>query len=91
MANIMDGSLAAAFLLACATASFSPGPNNLMVMTSSAKFGLTATVPHGVGIMVGFPIMVFVVGFGLSGVFEAYPWINTVMRYGAALYFVCMA
>tara|TARA_R100000365_G_C2737286_1_gene66405 strand:- start:115 stop:717 length:603 start_codon:yes stop_codon:yes gene_type:complete len=89
--DMLNGSLVAAFFLACATASFSPGPNNLMVMTSSAKFGLAATVPHGVGIMVGFPVMVFVVGFGLAGVFEAYPWINTAMRYGAALYFVWMA
>lgn len=86
-----NGSLVAAFILAAASSYFSPGPNNLMLMTSSAKFGIAATVPHAAGIVFGFPLMVFVVGLGLGEVFTAYPWISTVMRYGAAIYFLWMA
>lgn len=86
-----SSSLVAAFLLAAITSYFSPGPNNLMLMTSSAKFGMAATLPHAMGIVMGFPLMVFVVGLGLGEVFAAYPAINTVMRYGAAAYFLWMA
>ncbi|WMT85757.1 LysE family translocator [Pelagibacterium sp. 26DY04] len=88
---MLDGSLVAAFVLAAASSYFSPGPNNLMLMTSSAKFGIGATVPHAAGIVFGFPLMVFVVGLGLGEIFTAYPWVNTIMRYGAAIYFLWMA
>lgn len=88
---MFNSSLVAAFLLAGVSSFFSPGPNNLMLMTSSAKFGLARTVPHAMGICVGFPVMVFVVGLGLGEVFTAYPVINQVMRYGAAAYFLWMA
>tara|TARA_A100001391_G_scaffold92577_2_gene61192 strand:- start:9379 stop:9975 length:597 start_codon:yes stop_codon:yes gene_type:complete len=91
MSTSMTSTLLAAFLLAGATSSFSPGPNNLMVMTSSAKFGLGPTVPHCIGITLGFPLMVFIVGLGLGELFVAYPAISTVMRYGAAAYFLWMA
>lgn len=88
---MLSGSLFAAFLLASVTSAFTPGPNNLMLMTSSAKFGLAETVPHALGIVIGFPVMVFIVGLGLGEAFIAYPLLNTLMRYGAAVYFVWMA
>ncbi|GGA47419.1 LysE family translocator [Pelagibacterium lentulum] len=87
----MNTALVTAFLLAAVSAFFSPGPNNLMLMTSSAKFGLGRTVPHAMGIIFGFPLMVFVVGLGLGELFVAYPQINIVMRYLAAAYFLWMA
>lgn len=80
-----------AFFFAAVSSYFSPGPNNLMLMTSSAKFGLVRTVPHAVGIVIGFPVMVFLVGLGLGELFTAYPAINAVMRYLAAAYFLWMA
>lgn len=88
---MLSGSLFAAFLVASITSSMTPGPNNLMLMTSSAKFGLAGTVPHAIGITIGFPVMVFIVGLGLGELFVAHPWLNTAMRYGAAAYFVWMA
>lgn len=88
---MLNTSLIAAFALAAITSSFSPGPNNLMLMTSSAKFGLAATLPHAAGIVLGFPVMVLIVGLGLGELFTAYPAISTAMRYGAALYFLWMA
>ncbi len=87
----MDLSVVAGFLLLAVPAYFTPGPNNLMLMTSSAKFGLGATVPHAIGIVIGFPFMVFAVGLGLGEIFTAYPQIKLVMKYAAALYFLWMA
>lgn len=87
----MDFTLALAFLAAAVPAFFTPGPNNLMLMASSAKFGVRRTVPHMLGIAVGFPLMVFCVGLGLSEVFTAAPWLKLVLKWAAAAYFVWMA
>lgn len=88
---VFNSSLAVAFFFAAVSSYFSPGPNNIMLMTSSAKFGLSRTLPHASGIVLGFPVMVFIVGLGLGELFTAYPVINQVMRYGAAAYFLWMA
>jgi len=87
----MDFSVIASFLLLAVPAFFTPGPNNLMLMTSSAKFGIGPTVPHATGILLGFPLMVFAVGLGLGEIFTAYPLIQRLLKYAAAAYFVWMA
>ncbi|WP_127143301.1 LysE family translocator [Pelagibacterium montanilacus] len=86
-----DSSLLIAFLFAASAGFFSPGPNNLMLMTSSAKFGLWRTLPHAIGIVLGFPLMVFVVGLGLGEIFTRYPQINLALRVVSAAYFLWMA
>ena len=87
----MDSLPVLAFLTAAIPTFFSPGPNNLMLMASGAKFGLKRTIPHLLGIVVGFPLMVFVVGLGLGEVFAQFPQIKQVMRWLAAAYFAWMA
>jgi threonine/homoserine/homoserine lactone efflux protein len=47
-----------------------PGPNNLMLMASGANFGFRRTVPHMMGIGIGFPSMVLLVGVGVMQVFD---------------------
>lgn len=87
----MDTALPLAFLAAAIPTFFTPGPNNLMLMASSAKFGLGRTVPHMLGICVGFPLMVFVIGLGLGEIFTQYPWLKAVLKYVAAANFVWLA
>lgn len=87
----MNTALLAAFLAAAVPTFFTPGPNNLMLMASSAKFGLRRTLPHMLGILFGFPLMVFVVGLGLGEVFTQYPLLKTVLKYAAAAYFLWLA
>nr|WP_321443935.1 LysE family translocator [uncultured Cohaesibacter sp.] len=55
------------------SASITPGPNNLMLMSSGANFGLTRTLPHLAGIACGFAFMTALIGVALMGVLEAYP------------------
>lgn len=87
----MNMTLIIGFLLLAVPAFFTPGPNNLMLMTSSAKFGLKRTIPHAIGISIGFPFMVFAIGLGLGEIFTLYPIIKTILKYVAALYFLWMA
>lgn len=87
----MDATLIAGFLLLAVPAYFTPGPNNLMLMSSAAKFGLGRTVPHALGIIFGFPFMVFAIGLGLGEVFTLFPVVKTVLKYAAVAYFLWMA
>lgn len=87
----MNTTLVFGFLLLAMPAYFTPGPNNLMLMASGARFGVQRTIPHGLGIVFGFPLMVFAVGFGLGAVFTAFPIVKTVLKYLAAAYFLWMA
>ena len=58
-----------------------PGPNNIMVATSGANFGIRATLPHVFGIRVGLLVMMVLVALGLGEMFKIYPSIHQIMRY----------
>ncbi|MBI4920586.1 MAG: LysE family translocator [Devosia nanyangense] len=87
----MDATLFAAFIAVAIPAFFTPGPNNLMLMASGAKFGFGRTIPHGLGVSIGFALMVVVIGLGLGEVFEALPWLKTALKVVAAIYLLYLA
>jgi threonine/homoserine/homoserine lactone efflux protein len=60
--------------------SISPGPNNLMLMASGANFGIRRSLPHMMGVGIGFVVMVILVGTGLVQAFDAYPVSYTVLK-----------
>lgn len=68
-----------------------PGPNNMMVLTSGLNFGFRRTVPHMLGIALGFGVMNTLVGLGLGQVFERFPVVYTVMKIAGALYLLWLA
>jgi threonine/homoserine/homoserine lactone efflux protein len=57
-----------------------PGPNNIMLMTSGVNFGIKPSLPHLAGICLGFPCMVLAIGMGLSSVFQAYPVLHLIIK-----------
>jgi threonine/homoserine/homoserine lactone efflux protein len=71
--------------------SVTPGPNNVMITASGANFGFGRSVPHILGIVAGFMIMIVAVGLGLGQVFERLPVLHEVLRYGGALYLLYLA
>ena len=75
-----------ALLTLALIAAWTPGPNNLMLASSGANFGLRRTLPHICGVAFGFPIMIFVVATGLGAIIAASAALQEVMRWaGAAL------
>ena len=70
---------------------FSPGPNNLMLLSSGMNFGWRKSVPHILGIAIGFPVMIFGVGMGITQIFEAYPVSLVVMKVLSAAYLIYLA
>ncbi len=71
--------------------SVTPGPNNIMLTASGANFGFRRTIPHMLGIAIGFMIMVAAIGLGLSEIFERFPVIHRLLRYGGAAYLLYLA
>lgn len=69
----MDHELLTGLAIFALVSSITPGPNNLMLMASGANFGFRRTLPHMLGVALGFALMVILVGIGLVGLFDAYP------------------
>lgn len=65
---------------------FTPGPNNIMLLTSGANVGFVRTLPHIAGIMCGFSFMVIIVGIGLGSIFELYPKLQEVLKWACLSY-----
>ena len=68
-----------------------PGPNNIMLITSGLTFGYKDTVPHILGIVLGFTVMVVLVGLGMGMVFQRFPWFLSLLKVVGMLYLCWMA
>lgn len=87
---MMLDTLPALVLFALVT-SVTPGPNNLMLMASGANFGFRRTVPHMLGVSLGFAMMTFLVGAGLTGLFQTYPVAVTALEVVSVAYMLWLA
>jgi len=61
----------AGFIVFSFVVSATPGPNNMMVMASGARYGMRRTLPHVLGVALGFPAMLALIGAGLGGLILA--------------------
>jgi len=82
--------LVALFAFAFVTV-ITPGPNNLMLMASGANFGFRRTVPHMLGIGLGFPSMLFLVGIGVMQVFDMWAPSYVVLKVLSVFYLLYLA
>ncbi|MTH79528.1 LysE family translocator [Paracoccus aestuariivivens] len=71
--------------------SVTPGPNNLMLMASGANFGLRRTMPHMLGVALGFGAMVAILGLGIDRIITANPVIAQVMKWVSLTYVLWLA
>jgi threonine/homoserine/homoserine lactone efflux protein len=79
------------FVLFSVAMLFTPGPNNIMLMTSGLNYGIRRTLPHVFGVSIGFAFMVAVVGVGIGKLFEIYPLLYTAIKYAGVLYLAWLA
>lgn len=87
MANLSLGPLA----LFTFVASITPGPNNLLLMRSGARFGVRRSVPHLVGIQLGFQGVLLLSWLGAGTVLLAAPPAFTALRWACFAYLVWLA
>ena len=71
--------------------SLTPGPNNIMLLSSGLTFGYKRTIPHILGVVIGFPLMTIFVGLGLGEFFKAYPFAFTILKTIGILYLLWLA
>ncbi|MCA1407949.1 LysE family translocator [Ensifer sp. IC3342] len=82
--------LLALFLFAFTT-SITPGPNNMMLFASGVNFGFARTIPHMLGIGVGFFVLLLAVGLGLGALLHSVPLVYTTLKFAGGAYLVWIA
>jgi threonine/homoserine/homoserine lactone efflux protein len=87
----MSNQLLFAFVVFAIVMFITPGPNNIMVLSSGLTHGFRRTVPHIAGITIGFAFMIAAVGLGFGTVFVAFPVLQTILKYAGAAYLVYLA
>ncbi|NQD97037.1 LysE family translocator, partial [Pseudomonas sp. CrR25] len=78
----------AAFALA---ASISPGPVNLVALSSGARYGLRASLRHVTGATLGFILLLLAMGLGLQQVLSQWPALGGLIRWSGVAFLLYMA
>jgi threonine/homoserine/homoserine lactone efflux protein len=81
----------AALLVYAFVTSITPGPNNLMLLTSGVNFGFRRSIPHMFGIGIGFVVLLLAVGFGLGAVLTAFPSMHTGLKIAGGVYLLYLS
>tara|TARA_B100001173_G_scaffold159425_1_gene137913 strand:+ start:783 stop:1373 length:591 start_codon:yes stop_codon:yes gene_type:complete len=75
-----------AFVTSC-----SPGPNNIVASYSGFNFGITKTIPHMLGVIFGFTILVTITNFGLINIFQKFDFIQELLKYSGSVFLIYLA
>ena len=70
---------------------YTPGPNNIVASYSGFNFGITKTIPHILGVTLGFTSLVFFLTVGLINVFKLFPIIQEIIKYLGTLFLLYLA
>ncbi|PIK13978.1 LysE family translocator [Halobacteriovorax sp. JY17] len=71
--------------------SITPGPNNIMLMSSGTNFGIKKSIPHMLGVSIGFALMIILVGSGLMELFTLYPVAQKILKIVSIIYLVYLS
>ena len=69
----------------------SPGPNNIVASYSGFNFGITKTIPHMLGVILGFTLMVSILNFGLINIFKLYPLLQEILKISGSVFLIYLA
>jgi threonine/homoserine/homoserine lactone efflux protein len=70
---------------------FTPGPNNVLLAASGVNFGFMRTMPHILGVTVGFDVLLIAGAIGVGLLFAAIPQLQLVLKIGGAIYMLYLA
>ncbi len=79
------------FLAYAATTSITPGPNNIMSMSSASRLGLRKSLPFNLGVLVGFLAVGTLCTLLMDALGALVPAIKTPMKVLGALYLLYLA
>jgi len=87
----MSAELFTALLGYAFVTSVTPGPNNFMLLASGVNFGFVRSIPHMLGISIGFFVLLVAVGLGLGAVLTAFPALHLVLKIVGGAYLLYLA
>ncbi len=70
---------------------FTPGPNVILLTASGARFGLRASLPHLLGVVVGVGVTSGLTGLGIGAALAAAPMLRLVLQLASAAWILWMA
>jgi len=70
---------------------FTPGPNNIVASYSGFNFGIKKTIPHILGVTLGFTALIISLIVGLINIFKIYPIIQEILKYLGTLFLLYLA
>ncbi|MCT8160380.1 LysE family translocator [Pseudoruegeria sp. SHC-113] len=79
------------FLLFAASQVATPGPANMALLTTGARYGLRAAMPFVLGVVAGKQLVIWPVGFGLMGLATKVPWVFEILKWASAAYICWLA
>ena len=79
------------FMVFAASQVGTPGPANMALLTTGARFGLRRIWPFITGVVLGKQLIIWPLGFGLTELAQSAPLIFGAMKYASAAYIVWLA
>lgn len=71
--------------------SITPGPNNIMLTSSGIRFGFVRSIPHMLGITVGFGVMLALCALGIGSLILAMPTLHIALKVIGSAYLLWLA
>ena len=79
------------FLAFAASQVGTPGPANMALMATGARFGFRASLPFVAGVALGKQLIIWPIGFGILSLAEAAPWAFQVLKFASIAYIFWLA
>ncbi|MEM7473225.1 MAG: LysE family translocator [Pseudomonadota bacterium] len=68
-----------------------PGPANMALLATGARYGLRPALPFVAGVALGKQLVIWPVGFGLMQLAQTMPWVFEALKYVSAVYIIWLA
>ncbi len=80
-----------AFLAFAASQVGTPGPANMALLATGARFGLRPALPFVAGVALGKQLIIWPIGFGLMGLAGTIPWLFEALKWASVAYICWLA
>lgn len=82
---------AVSFAVFAASQIGTPGPANMALLATGARFGFRAALPFVVGVALGKQLIIWPIGFGLMQLAATAPWLFVALKFMSAAYIIWLA
>src|SRR6056297_1552348 len=79
------------FLAFAASQVGTPGPANMALLATGARFGFRSALPFVAGVALGKQLIIWPVGLGLMELAAQAPWVFSTLKYASAAYIFWLA